>query len=197
MNWHRNDRLRGTHWVLSWNSVRTKKLTDLGVWNRALRNRIRPISELDLPPRSTPRALINVLFSAKTYKKRLSKSQRKTSARSWAGPNATVHCAIMLVHSWGCKYHGEIQLLQHMTRKKVRQAWCARKAVPISTVHVVCTVGLIAILFKGIKFRGRFDSRDWFSSGRATKKQHPGPALSTALPQETRQLPKWRIELSP
>ena len=45
--WHINNRLRGTHWVLSslpgtqWG----KTLTEFGVWNRTLRNRIRPVSE--------------------------------------------------------------------------------------------------------------------------------------------------------
>ena len=41
--WHTNNRLRGTHWVLL---VRVKKLTEFGVWNRTLRNRIRPVSEI-------------------------------------------------------------------------------------------------------------------------------------------------------
>ena len=45
--WHTNKRPRGTHWALSPGTRRgQKKLTELGVWNRALRNRIRPISEL-------------------------------------------------------------------------------------------------------------------------------------------------------
>ena len=62
--------LRKTHWVrvctqiIDWeeltefaprNSVRAKKLTEFGVWNRALRNRIWPVSDLlPLPPPPHP-----------------------------------------------------------------------------------------------------------------------------------------------
>ena len=43
--WHTNKRLRGTHWALSPElSEGAKKLTEFGVWNRALRNFIWPIS---------------------------------------------------------------------------------------------------------------------------------------------------------
>ena len=43
---HINNRLKGTHWVRSpVNSVSPKKLTELGVWNRTPRNRIRPVSD--------------------------------------------------------------------------------------------------------------------------------------------------------
>ena len=38
--WHTNNRLKGTHW----DSGRPKKLTEFGVWNRTLRNHIRPVS---------------------------------------------------------------------------------------------------------------------------------------------------------
>ena len=43
--WHTNKRLRGTHWVRSRNSVSPTKLTELGVWNCAPRNRFRPVSD--------------------------------------------------------------------------------------------------------------------------------------------------------
>ena len=44
--WHTNSRPRGTHWVRSpEHSEPKKKLTEFGVWNRTLRNRIRPVSD--------------------------------------------------------------------------------------------------------------------------------------------------------
>ena len=45
-----NNRLKGTHWVLSPELGEGKELTELGVWNRALKNRIRPASENCLRP---------------------------------------------------------------------------------------------------------------------------------------------------
>ena len=48
---HTNNRPRGTHWVLSPELGEGKKLTEFGVWNRTLRNRIRPVSGFCRPAR--------------------------------------------------------------------------------------------------------------------------------------------------
>ena len=45
--WQTNDRLKGTHWILlpgtQW---ALSELTELALWNRAPRNRVRPVSEI-------------------------------------------------------------------------------------------------------------------------------------------------------
>ena len=42
--WHTNNRLNRTYWVLSPELGEGQKLTELGVWNWTLRNRIRPVT---------------------------------------------------------------------------------------------------------------------------------------------------------
>ena len=59
VRWHAKNRLRGAH-CCPRNSVRPKKLTELGVWNRPLRNRICPVSESWRKPERTFRIVYSV-----------------------------------------------------------------------------------------------------------------------------------------
>ena len=74
--WNTNNRLIWTHWV------RAKKLTEFGIWNRTLRNRIRHVSDFCQPQtNTTQRTTFNIrslrgglldfhrnMFNQKTYR---------------------------------------------------------------------------------------------------------------------------------
>ena len=78
--WHTNNRLRGTHWGLSPNSVRAKKLNWLGVWNRTLRNRIRPVSDKSTSSRPV---IDHSPSTAGTFPWKFRKNSGKTPATLW------------------------------------------------------------------------------------------------------------------